>query len=218
MPFSSTMHILVVDDDPVALTVLALAVKRLGHEVVSATDGDQALATYQRLRPRVVISDWCMPTMTGVELCRQIRAESDVEQPYFMLVTSLSARENTLEGFRAGADDYMVKPVDPEILESRLRVAERTVGALRVKKEQALRQVVETCQSVVGYEHPALLESLRQLSQVYVEQNAFAKARAFLRRQVAISEKDGNHETVAKLKESLAEINAHEEALLETGT
>lgn len=212
------MHILVVDDNPVALKVLALAVKRLGHEVVSATDGDEALATYQRLRPRVVISDWCMPTMTGVELCRQIRAESEVEQPYFMLVTSLSARENTLEGFRAGADDYMVQPVDPEVLESRLRVAERTVGALRVKKEQALRQVVETCQSVVGYEHPALLESLRELSQIYVEQNAFAKARAFLRRQLAISEKDGNLETAAKLRLSLAEISTHEEALLETGT
>jgi len=206
------MQILVVDDDPVSLTVLTLAVKRLGHEPVCASDGTEALELYRTLRPRIVISDWCMPIMSGVELCRNIRAEADIEQPYFMLVTTLSAREDTLEGFRAGTDDYLAKPVDAEILASRMRVAERAVSALGVKSERALRQIVETCQSVVGHEHPALLESLHALSEIYVEQNAFAKARAFLRRQLAIAEKNGDESTVAKMKKSLADVNAREEA------
>ena len=206
------MQILVVDDDPVSLAVLTLAVKRLGHEPVCASDGAEALAIYRERRPRIVISDWCMPTMTGVELCQKIRAEVDAEQPYMMLVTTLSAREDTLEGFRAGTDDYLVKPVDAEILASRMRVAERAVGKLGAKSERALRQVVETCQSVVGHEHPALLESLQALSEIYVEQNAFAKARAFLRRQLTIAEKSGDEGTAAKMRLSLADVNAREEA------
>ena len=198
------MQILVVDDDPVSLAVLTLAVKRLGHEPVCACDGTEALAIYREHRPRIVISDWCMPRMTGVELCQNIRAEVDAEQPYMMLVTTLSAREDTLEGFRAGTDDYLVKPVDVEILASRMRVAERAVGKLGAKSERALRQVVETCQSVVGYEHPALLESLQALSAIYVEPNAFAKARAFLRRQLTIAESNGDDATLARMKLSRA--------------
>ena len=209
------MQILVVDDDPVSLKVLALAVQRLGHEVIRATDGADALALYRRLRPRVVVSDWCMPNMSGVELCQQIRGDADVEQLYILLVTSLSGRENTLEGFRAGADDYIVKPVDQDILASRLRVAERSASALAAKREQALRQIVDTCQTILGHEHPALIESLRALSEIYVEQNAFARARAFLRRQLAIAERGGDKVTIAKLRLSLSEIHVCEDALLE---
>jgi len=68
------MLILVADDDPTALLIVETALRNLGHLCISATDGDQAWEAFQTRRPDVVISDWLMPGMTGLELCRKIRA------------------------------------------------------------------------------------------------------------------------------------------------
>jgi two-component system cell cycle response regulator len=101
---------------------------QLGHECSIATDGAQAWTLYQSQQPDVIISDWMMPGLSGPELCRHIREEPAGDYPYFILISVQDARERVLEGMEAGADDYLIKPLDPGDLQARLIAAERVTA------------------------------------------------------------------------------------------
>jgi DNA-binding response OmpR family regulator len=118
----------VAEDDSVSSMVLATRLKKLGHEVLTAANGKEAWFTFQRSHPRIVITDWMMPFVDGLDLCRRIREEQRPAYTYIILLTALTGRESYLEGMNAGADDFMNKPVDLEALSARLRVAERTLN------------------------------------------------------------------------------------------
>jgi two-component system cell cycle response regulator len=124
------MRILVVDDESTSRLVTLMALRNLGHETHTARDGADAWEQFQSLRPEVVISDWIMPGLTGLELCRNIRADV-TRYTYFMMVTGQGARDQMLEGMAAGADDYLVKPLDPDDLEARLIAADRVTSLHR---------------------------------------------------------------------------------------
>ncbi len=119
------MNVVVVDDDHVVRLVLAKAVNSMGHVSMPAESGDAALSLVEHRSVDVVISDWMMPGMTGLELCRLVRARDEIEYVYFMLVTALDDSEHALAGIAAGVDDCLVKPVRPFDLRLRLMVAER---------------------------------------------------------------------------------------------
>lgn len=123
------MNVLIAEDDATSLRFAELTLRRLGHTCVTATDGTAAWETYRRGGIEVILSDWRMPGIEGPELCRRVRAAADSEPgrpyTYFILVTGLEDREHFLEGMRAGADDYLTKPMDPTYLEARLLVAKR---------------------------------------------------------------------------------------------
>jgi diguanylate cyclase (GGDEF)-like protein len=101
---------------------------RLGHECSVVGDGAEAWALYQSQHPDVVISDWVMPGLSGPELCKNIRDEPTGDYPYFIMISVQDAREKVLEGMGAGADDYLVKPLDPGDLQARLIAAERVTA------------------------------------------------------------------------------------------
>lgn len=122
------MHLLAVDDDPIALELLSSALADTGHTVHSALSGADALALIRKQPIHLVISDWMMPDMDGVALCRRIRAESYGRYIYIIMVTARDAADDLMEAFRAGADDYMAKPFDPAILRVRIRAAERVLS------------------------------------------------------------------------------------------
>jgi DNA-binding response OmpR family regulator len=124
------MLILVADDDLTSSLIAATAVRNLGHQCVSASDGTEAWETFQIRRPDVVISDWLMPGLTGPELCRKIRSHP-ARYTYFILVTGLGSHDQMLEGMTAGADDYLVKPLDVDELDLRLIAAERVTALHR---------------------------------------------------------------------------------------
>jgi sigma-B regulation protein RsbU (phosphoserine phosphatase) len=107
--------------------VLGAALKDLEHEVLSAEDGQEAWYRYVSESPRIVITDWMMPKMTGLDLCRKIRADRRLVYTYCIMLTALGGRESFLEGMNAGADDFLTKPVDINILHARVRVAERVI-------------------------------------------------------------------------------------------
>ena len=107
------MLILVADDDPTSLLIVETTLRNLGHLCLSATDGTQAWEIFQTRRPDVVISDWLMPGLTGLELCRMIRAHP-ARYTYLILVTGQDSRDQMFEGMSAGADDYLVKPLDAD--------------------------------------------------------------------------------------------------------
>ena len=119
------LKILMADDSATSRLVLQRALERLGHEALVARDGVEAWSSFLLARPSVVISDWVMPSMDGAELCRRIRQESDGPYTYFVMLTSLEDKEHVLDGMRAGADDYLTKPLDEHELEVRLIAAAR---------------------------------------------------------------------------------------------
>jgi signal transduction histidine kinase len=125
------MRILIADDDEIILLVLAAAVRQLGHESITARDGNSAWELLQREPVDAVISDWLMPGMSGPELCRRLRARPDARYVYFILLTGLAERAQMLEGIEAGADDYLVKPLDADDLRLRLLVANRVAALHR---------------------------------------------------------------------------------------
>jgi DNA-binding response OmpR family regulator len=122
------MKVLAVEDDPVAQLLLESALKSLGHEVVLAADGEAAWAALSDHSLRVVVSDWRLPKLDGLDLCRRIRAERDDYVCVILLTQHLATGENLDEAFAAGVDEFLTKPVDARELRLRLHVATRILG------------------------------------------------------------------------------------------
>jgi type IV pilus assembly protein PilB len=120
------LKILIAEDDAVSRTVLRTTVEKLGHEFLAAEDGQQAWEVYQNT-PDVdaIISDWMMPNVDGLELCRRVRGLDRDGYTFFIFLTVLGDREHLLEGMQAGADEYLTKPLDAEQLRTKLIVASR---------------------------------------------------------------------------------------------
>ncbi|GAC1531275.1 MAG: diguanylate cyclase [Acidimicrobiales bacterium] len=100
----------------------------LGHECAVVENGEQAWQQLTESGADVLITDWMMPGLDGLELCRRIRAEANGTYTYLIVATSMGERENVLAGMHAGADDYLTKPIDPFDLEARLIAAERVTS------------------------------------------------------------------------------------------
>ena len=119
------MRILIAEDDAMSALMLQHTIRHLGHECVLAQNGLEAWALFQHMAVDVVISDWIMPDMDGIELCRRVRSDSRQGYTYFIFLTMLSDKADVLTGITAGADDYLTKPLDRSDLSMRLLVAER---------------------------------------------------------------------------------------------
>jgi putative two-component system response regulator len=122
------VRILIVDDSKIALTFLKNILEESGYEVVTAADGHQAMAALRSGSCRLVISDWEMPRMNGIELCRAIRSEDLLGYVYLILLTGHNLLNEKVEGLRAGADDFISKPFDPAELLARVQTAERILS------------------------------------------------------------------------------------------
>jgi CheY-like chemotaxis protein len=114
-------------------------VKELGHAPSCATNGAEALDLYNASGADVVVSDWMMPRMTGVDLCRSVRSHPDAPYTYFILLTALGDAQHRLAGMQAGADDYLTKPFDVDDILARLVAAER-ITVVHRRREALLRQ------------------------------------------------------------------------------
>jgi two-component system cell cycle response regulator len=124
-----TMRILIAEDDLVTARLLRALLDSWGFEVVTVTDGISALAVLQTPdAPRLAILDWMMPGLDGPDVCRRARAHRPGVPMYLILVTSREARRDVIAGLDAGADDYVVKPPDPEELRSRLKAGIRVLA------------------------------------------------------------------------------------------
>lgn len=135
------MRILIAEDDAVSRLILQRAVQKFGHDCLLAADGAAAWDLFQDNEVDVVISDWMMPGLDGLELCRRVRADQRAGYPYFILLTALSDRSHIFAGLEAGADDYLAKPLDREELQVRLIAATRVTSLYRrLAEEQAARE------------------------------------------------------------------------------
>jgi DNA-binding response OmpR family regulator len=120
---STPLKILVIEDDAETLRLIGFFLKRAGYEVYTATDGIAGLRLARQLQPALVVLDWQLPGLAGIDVCRKLRETSRV--PVLML-TSMVTVADRVEGLETGADDYMVKPFAPEELVARVAARLRT--------------------------------------------------------------------------------------------
>jgi DNA-binding response OmpR family regulator len=144
------MKILVTEDDEVLRTILCRALHQLGHQATSAADGEIALAALDREPVNIVISDWIMPRVDGLELCRRIRARPQTDYVYFILLTVQDATvDNQRLGADAGVDDFLTKPLDRSNLWLRVRVAERILQfTSQIRRLEALLPICQYCRKI----------------------------------------------------------------------
>lgn len=125
LPATSLCRVLVVDDDGVALQFLSVLLRKAGYEVHTARSGDEALLVLEGTRCQIVISDWQMPDMDGIALCRNLRQRSDKGYIYVLMLTVCDASGDMLAGLSAGADDYVIKGANAEEILARVEVGRR---------------------------------------------------------------------------------------------
>lgn len=161
------MKILVVDDDEMTRQMLHHALTESGYDVLTACDGGEALRVIQSNPCHLVISDWEMPGMTGVDLCRAIRAWDSHRYIYVILLTGRSSTQDTVVGMSAGADDFICKPFEPSELMVRLRAGERILSLeTRDLTIFAMAKLAESRDPETGVH----LERVRNYSRILAEQ------------------------------------------------
>jgi diguanylate cyclase (GGDEF)-like protein len=136
---AAKLRVLLVDDDPAILRMLKVCLERAGYEVDQAHDGGQALEAIEAQCPDFLITDWEMPVVNGLELCRRVRDLSLPRYVYILVVSIYSAPDEIIHGLEAGADDFVVKPVHTGELLARLRS-----GARRLALEHRLQHSSRT--------------------------------------------------------------------------
>jgi PAS domain S-box-containing protein len=134
------MRILIADDDGPSTLLLKRALDTRGLEVITANDGQAAFEMMTKLRPSLAILDWVMPGMDGLELCRRIRATPALANMYILLLTGRAQQSDVVTGLKAGADDYLTKPVGLHELRARVQVGVRVVRAME-ERERLLDSV-----------------------------------------------------------------------------
>ena len=134
--------VLVVDDDPLTLISLKKLITQLNHKVITAKDGVEAQQKILEYSPQLIITDWVMPEMDGLALCRALRKIDVCKHLYIIILTSCETDQELVEAFEAGADDYVVKPFSPQVLSARLKSAQRLI-----QQHNKIEQATHTIQS-----------------------------------------------------------------------
>jgi DNA-binding response OmpR family regulator len=140
------MHVLIAEDDRATGQILARTLQRWHHETTVVADGAEA---WQHLRatsgPMLAILDWMMPELDGPDVCRKVRAERPDANMYLLLVTARESRGDVIAGLDAGADDYIIKPFDPDELRARI-----SVGVRVLTLQQKLAERVDELQTALS--------------------------------------------------------------------
>ncbi len=122
------MKVLIAEDNLVSRRMLETFLRKWGYDIVITTNGREAWEVLQEPEaPNLVISDWMMPDLDGLELCRRIREIERAEYIYFIILTSKGKKEDVVAGLEAGADDYLIKPFNQDELKYRVRIGERII-------------------------------------------------------------------------------------------
>jgi len=163
---SSSLRILVVDDDRSILMLLQHLLIKMGHTVVTAKNGLEGLGKVADFKPQLIITDWVMPEMDGIEFCKALRKNPAAKDIYVVIVTAQVSTEQLVEAFEAGADDYINKPLNFKVLGARLRAGQRVVQLqeeLEFDRRQLRRFAAELEASNQHLQQLALTDVLTEL-------------------------------------------------------
>jgi len=118
-------QILVIDDDPIIRLILRKSLQGQGHTVTTVDNGEAGLEQAQKLLPAMIICDWMMPGIDGLEVCRQVKANLELSTTFFILLTARGATADRVQGLDTGADDFLAKPIELTELHARVRAGLR---------------------------------------------------------------------------------------------
>lgn len=135
-------QILIIDDDRIVQLTLTRILEKQGYEVLTASNGEEGIAQAQQCRPALIICDWLMPRLNGLEVCRQIKSDSALSTTFFILLTSLGSVDDCVKGLDTGADDFIVKPIEHNELIARVKAGLRWHQLSRDLQTQ--KQILET--------------------------------------------------------------------------
>jgi len=121
MTKTSQPLVLIVEDEPAQLEVLSYNISSEGFRVVTAKDGDEALLVAQEQQPDVIILDWMLPNVSGIEVCRQLKSRAGTKSTPILMLTARGDETDRVRGLEIGADDYVVKPYSVNELVARVR-------------------------------------------------------------------------------------------------
>lgn len=158
--------VLVVDDDPVSLRLLHAQMKKAGYQVIEAVNGAKALSLALEFSPHLLVTDWMMPELDGIELVRSLRRTELGRDMYIVILTGADNEDQVVEAFRSGADDYVTKPCKSSILVSRVNAGERLVrlrDELARDKKLLKKQMAELAILNRKLNHTAVTDALTEL-------------------------------------------------------
>ncbi len=146
-------NVLLAEDDPVARMIIRAQLARLGYGVIAASDGVEALERFRETRVSLVMTDWGMPRMDGLTLCRHIRASGEKRYTYIIVLTAAERIPGVTQALEAGADDFISKPSDLAEMGVRLRVAERILSLqAHLARLSGLVPICPRCKRMKDYE------------------------------------------------------------------
>jgi two-component system cell cycle response regulator len=161
------IKVLVADDSAVSRKLVELTLSEKQYSLIFAKSGRETLKLFAEHHPAIVIIDWMMPDLTGIEICQHIRSRSHASYTYIMLLTGMSAKESVVEGLAAGADDYLTKPFDQEELRARAGVGLRIIELQReIEAKNLLLKELALTDALTGLPNRRAIEdwATRQLS------------------------------------------------------
>ena len=119
--------VLIVDDEAPILALLHYNLEKAGYRVLQAADGEEAMTIAREEHPDIVILDWMLPSLSGIEVCRQMRRDTDLANTPIIMLTARGEEQDRVRGLEVGADDYMPKPFSPAELLARIRAVLRRI-------------------------------------------------------------------------------------------
>jgi two-component system phosphate regulon response regulator PhoB len=134
--------VLVVEDEPALVTLLRYNLEKQGFRVDEAADGQEALTRIAELPPDLVLLDWMLPSLSGLEVCRQIRRRAATRDLPVIMLTARAEDQDAVRGLNTGADDYIAKPFSMEALLARVRALLRRATAVPAKGQMAFHDIV----------------------------------------------------------------------------
>jgi sigma-B regulation protein RsbU (phosphoserine phosphatase) len=135
-------RILIIEDNLTAQMALKRTLEEQGYEIVTANDGEEGLSQAALFRPALIICDWIMPRIDGLEVCRRLKADPELSMIFLIMLTARESMEDRILGLDSGADDFLAKPVDPKELRARVRAGLRLNRVYQALQEQ--KQMLET--------------------------------------------------------------------------